>query len=1063
MNIVSTGTALRRPVMIAVGMVALTLIALFAVTKMPRDIFPDMGVPVIYVSQPYGGMAPEQMEGFLINHYEDHFLYVAGIEHIETKSIQGAGLVKVQFHPGTNMAQAMAEIIGQVNRSKAFMPPGTVPPTVIRFDAGSVPVGDLVFASETRSLGELQDLAFARVRPILSTLPGVSSTPPFGASARTIVIHVDPERLRSYNMSPDEVVTSLIGSNSIAAAGNADIGKLSYMVPNNATVSDIKDLGNTPIRLGSTKTVFLKDVGTVEDSTDIQTGFALVNGRRTVYIPITKRSDASTLAVVNLVKENLVKFQALLPDDVKVSFDFDQSPYVTRAIAGLLSEGLIGAVLTGLMVLLFLWDWRSALVVIMNIPLAVCAALLALWMSGQTVNMMTLGGLALAVGILVDEATVTIENIHAHMETGKSVALAALDATMETTVPRLLSMLCILAVFLPSFFMEGSTKSLFIPLSLAVGFSMIASYMLSSTLVPVLSVWFLKDTHLTAQHGHQTHSVFGKVQAFYKNITQKFLTVRWFSIPAYFVLAAAVVGVLGLRLGTEIFPKVDEGQFQLRMRDTTGTRIVETEKTALSVLDIIKEEVGGGDNIEMSLGFVGVQPPNYSMNSIYQWSSGPEEAVLQVQLKHGVKVGIDELKEALRAKLAKRLPNVEFSFEPSDIVSRVMSFGSATPVEIAIAGPDIEADREFAEKIRAKLRGISSLRDIHFGQAADYPALKIDVDRQRSGIMGLTSTDVVRSLITSTSSSRYVVANFWADPKSGLGYQVQVDLPKATIKSVEDLENLPVSKHDSAMVLLRNVATVTPGTTEEEIDSYNTQKTVTVCANIQGEDLGTVSRKVLKAISELEKPPAKVSVEVRGQIKPMNQMMAGLASGFVIAILVIFLLLWAYFQSLKLSVVIVSSAPAVAAGVVISLWLTNTSLNIQSFMGAIMSIGVAVANAILLVTFAERARLKGASAIEAAIEGAATRLRPILMTSFAMVAGMIPMALGLGESGEQSAPLGRAVIGGLAFATLATLFILPGAFAIVMGRTDRRSVSLNPHDILSPKFVRHETTVLHQV
>ncbi len=1056
MNIVSTHTALRRPVMISVAMIALTLVGIYSALKMPRDIFPDMGVPVIYVSQPYGGMDPEQMEGFLINHYEDHFLYVAGIEHIETKSIQGSGLVKVQFHPGTNMAQAMAEIIGQVNRSKAFMPPGTVPPTVIRFDAGSVPIGDLVFSSDTKNLGELQDLAMKSVRPILSTLPGVSSTPPFGASARTIVIHVDPDRLRSYNMSPDEVVTSLIGANSIAAAGNVKIGNLAYMAPNNATVVNIKDLEKVPIRLGSTKTVFLRDVGIVEDSTDIQTGYALVNGKRTVYIPITKRSDASTLAVVESVKKNLPRFQALLPADVKISFDFDQSPYVTRSITGLLSEGLIGTVLTGIMVLLFLWDFRSAVIVVLNIPLALFGAILAMWIVGQTVNIMTLGGLALAVGILVDVATVTIENIHSHMETGKSVALATLDATNETTIPRMLAMLCILAVFIPAFLMEGATKALFIPLSLAVGFSMISAYVLSGTLVPVLAAWFLKDTHTSASHGQKKHTVFSKIQGFYARMVKTTLSLRWVFIPTYLVLTLLVVLLLGPRLGNEIFPKVDEGQFQLRMRELTGTRIEATEKTALAVLKIIKEEVGA-DNIEISLGFVGVQPPNFSINTIYQWSGGPEEAVMQIQLKHGVKIPVEELQERLRHTLAKRLPGVEFSFEPSDIVSRVMSFGSATPVEIAVAGPDVEADREFAQKIREKLQAIPSLRDIHFGQASDYPALRINVDRERAGVMGLTSTEVVRSLITSTSSSRYVVANFWADPRTGLGYQVQVELPQNQIKSIEDIQNLPVSKHAGVQMLLRNMASVTQSTAEEEIDSYNTQRTITVCANIMGEDLGGVSRKIQKALDELGAPPPKVSVEVRGQIKPMIQMMSGLSSGFLVAILVIFLLLWAYFQSVKLSTVIVSSAPAVAAGVVLALWMSNTTLNIQSFMGAIMSIGVAVANAILLVIFAERARIKGASAIDAALEGASTRLRPILMTSFAMIAGMVPMALGLGESGEQSAPLGRAVIGGLAFATIATLFILPGAFAIIMGKTDRKSVSLNPHDILSPRFVRHET------
>ncbi|HLX63170.1 MAG TPA: efflux RND transporter permease subunit [Planctomycetota bacterium] len=1076
MNIVSTATSLRRPVMIIVAMLALALAAISAVQKIPRDIFPDLGVPVIYVSQPYGGMDPSQMEQFLMNHYEDHFLYISGIEHIETKTIQGSGLVKVQFHEGTNMAQAMAEVIGQVNRSRAFMPPGTVPPTVIRFDAGSVPIGDLVFESQTRRSGELQDMALTRVRPLLSTLPGVSSTPPFGASARTIVIRVDPDRLRSYNMAPEEVVQALIGANSIAASGNVNVGNIMYMVPNNATVHDIKELENVPIRPGSTNTVFLRDIGTVEDGNDMRTGYATVNGRHTVYIPVTKRADASTLTVVDLVKSNMKKFQEMLPSDVKVTFQFDQSPYVTRAIAGLLSEGVMGAILTGLMILIFLWDFKSALIVTLNIPLCIMASLLALWVCGQTINIMTLGGLALAVGILVDEATVTIENIHTHLAEGKPISLAALDATNETTIPRFLSMLCILAVFIPAFFMAGSTKALFIPLSMALGFSMIASYTLSSTLVPVLTALLLKDhyhgaqgtaaaqhdaaaaPHAAAEAPHPTHdkSFFSKIVRIYAACAGFLLKWRWAVIPCYFVGAILIVAFVGSTLGTEIFPKVDEGQFQLRFREATGTRIEETERTAAKTLDIIKSEVGP-DSIEMTLGFVGVQPPNYSMNSIYQWSGGPEEAVLQVQLKHGVKVKVPELQETLRKRFAKELPGVEFSFEPSDIISRVMSFGAATPVEIAIAGPGVEADLAFGEKIRAKLAAMPSMRDIHYGEALDYPALRVNVDRERAGVMGLTTTEIIKSLTTATSSSRYVVANFWADDSNGIGYQVQVEFPQAKIKSIEDVQNIPVAKREGQQLLLRNVASVTKSTAEEQIDRYNTQKTLTLCANISGEDLGRVSKKVNDAIASLGAPPPRVSVEVRGQIAPMNQMMAGLQNGFLIAIVVIFLLLWMNFQSLKLSLIVVSTVPAVASGVCIMLWLTGTTLNIQSFMGAIMSIGVAVANSILLVTFAERTRLKGESALNAALEGASSRLRPIMMTSCAMIAGMIPMALGMGESGEQSAPLGRAVVGGLAFATVATLFILPSVYTLVMWASDRKTVSLNPHDPYSERFVRHET------
>src|SRR3974390_216036 len=490
MNLVQL--ALRRPFTILVAVAALALGSVMALLQMPRDIFPTLGIPTIYVAQPYGGMDPAQMEGYLPYYYEYPFLYLTGIEHVESKSIQGAALIKLQFHPGTDMSQAMSETVAYVNRSRAFMPPGTVPPFVMRFDAGSVPVGDLVFSSTSRTVGEMQDLALNRVRPLFATLPGVSAPPPFGGSARSIVVNLKPERLRAYNMSPDEVVAAISAANLISPSGNVPIKGKYPMVPLNAVARNVKDLEAVPIRAGTFPTVFVRDVGQVIDGSDIVTSYALVNGRRTVYIPVTKRSTASTLTVVNLVKANLPKFQSVLPAAVRVSYEFDQSPYVTRAIGGLTLEGALGAVLTGVMILLFLRDWRSALIVVINIPLSLLSALLALWVSKQTVNIMTLGGLALAVGILVDEATVCIENIHAHLTRGKSLARAARDATTETTGPRLLAMLCILAMFTPSLFMAGAAKAMFVPLSLAVGFSMVASYLLSSTLVPLFSVWVLR-------------------------------------------------------------------------------------------------------------------------------------------------------------------------------------------------------------------------------------------------------------------------------------------------------------------------------------------------------------------------------------------------------------------------------------------------------------------------------------------------------------------------------------------------------------------------------------------
>src|SRR6266566_788689 len=464
MNLVQP--AMRRPLTIVVAVIAVAMGAVMALRQMPRDIFPNLGIPVIYVAQPYGGIDPAQMEGFLTYYYEYHFLYITGIEHVESKSIQGISLVKLQFHPGTNMAQAMAETVSYVNRARAFMPPGTVPPFIMRFDAGSVPVGNLVFSSETRSVGEMQDAALNLVRPLFATLPGVSAPPPFGGSARSIVINVKPDRLRSYNMSPEQIVTAIAAANVISPSGNMPIKRKYPMVPLNSVVRNIKDLGSVPIRTGTYPAVFLRDIGEVRDASDIITSYALVNGRRTVYIPVTKRADASTLSVVNLVKKNIPKFQSVVPDDVRVSYEFDQSPYVTGAIAGLTLEGALGALLTGLMVLLFLRDGRSALIVVINIPLSLLAALLALWLTNQTVNIMTLGGLALAVGILVDEATVCIENIHTHLSGGGSVKRAARDATLETVIPRLLSMLCILAMFAPTLFMAGAAKAMFLPLSL---------------------------------------------------------------------------------------------------------------------------------------------------------------------------------------------------------------------------------------------------------------------------------------------------------------------------------------------------------------------------------------------------------------------------------------------------------------------------------------------------------------------------------------------------------------------------------------------------------------------
>ncbi len=1118
--------ALRRPLTIIVGVIAVALGAWIALQRMTRDVFPPLGIPTIYVAQPYGGMDPAQMEGYLTYYYEYHFLYITGIEHVESKSIEGASIMKLQFHPGTDMSQALSETIGYVNRARAFMPPGTVPPFVTRFDAGSVPVGYLVFSTTNanRTVGEMQNAALNQVRPLFATLPGVSAPPPFGGSARTILINLKPDRLRSYGVSADEVVTAIANANTLSPSGNLPLGDKYPFVPVNAVPKNPQDLAAVPIRTGSQGAVFMRDLGDVADASDIVTSYALAKGKRTVYMPVTKRADASTLSVVELVKKNIPKFKQVLPDDIEVTYEFDQSPYVVRAIRDLVKEGALGAVLTGLMVLLFLRDWRSAFIVVINIPIALLAGTFALWISGRNVNLMTLGGLALAVGILVDEATVAIENIHVHLArlAGRagsplpaaervsgterraedcapyrpSLGRAVLDATVETTGPRFLAMLCVLAVFIPAFFMQGAAKALFTPLALAVGFSMVASFVLSSTLVPVLSVWFLRGAHASgvpdeasrrvastaiqsedeSRRGTSTARETRALPNAYASLLRPLLSARWLVVPVYLAAAAAALWLLAPRLGTEIFPKVDAGQLQLRLRAAPGTQLDKTEAVALRLLDLIKREAGA-DNVLMSIGLIGVHAQTYPINLIYQWNAGTEEGVLQIQFKPG-SVRVEPLKEKLRATFKAELPDVLVSFEPSDIVERVMSFGAPTPIEIAVQGQSLPASKEFADKLRERLAKIPALRDLQFAQVLDYPTLDVNINRERAGLLGVKMSDATKSLVASTASSRFTVPNYWADPGSGIAFSVQVQVPQGRVNSVEEFKNTPVTTAGNKTTLLRNIATVSEGTAPQTYERYNLVRVVSLTANIHGSDLGRVAKAIHAAIKDAGAPPPRTSVAVRGQIPPMEEMFAGLRNGLLLAVVVIFLLLAANFQSLRLSLVVVSTVPAVIAGVALTLLLTGTTLNIQSFMGAIMAVGVAVANAILLVTFAERARVGRAgsplpaanassperraedcapyppSVVDAALEGATSRLRPILMTSFAMMAGMLPMALGLGDGGEQTAPLGRAVIGGLAAATIATLFVLPSVFAVVMAGKHTRSASLDPDDEHSPQFSR---------
>ncbi|HJT89942.1 MAG TPA: efflux RND transporter permease subunit, partial [Bryobacteraceae bacterium] len=868
--------ALRRPITVMVLILGAALCSVLALSRMPVDIFPNLNLPIIYVAQPYGGMSPAQMEGYLTYYYEYNFLFIAGLESVESRSVENFALLKLSFLPGTDMNQALAQTTSYVSRAQAYMPAGTVPPFVLRFDAGSVPVGYLVFSSQSRGVDELQDLALNRVRPLFTTLPGVSSPATFGGSSRTIVLHVDPNKMNGYRMSTAEVVRALLAGNVIAPSGDIRTGNQDRVTPMNSVVTDIQKLAELPVRTGSGPTVFMRDVGWVEDGSDITLGYALVNGRRTVYLPVTKRADASTLSVVNEVKGSMERFANVLPPDIKVSFEFDQSRSVTSSLASLLREGLLGALLTGLMVYLFLREWRSSAIVVAFIPFCLLTAVVLLWLFGQSINIMTLGGLALAVGILVDESTVEIENIHRNLQETDSPAFAALIGTRQTMVPRLLALLSILAVFVPSFLMVGITRSLFVPLSLAVGFSMVTSYILSSSFVPILYIWWNRRLHASEEE-RTGHSHFDRFRSRYRGWVAAMMPRRRALLALYACVCAVLIVVLGPRLGREIFPRMGGNQFELHLHAAAGTRIEVTERMALEALGEIKR-IAGPENVAATIGYVGSYAPSYPVNLVYLWTSGPQDAVLRAELKDSAHVDIARLQERLRETLPHRLPGVQFSFEAGDIVSQIMDFGSPTPIEVTVSGPQLSANHAYAEKIRAEMSRIQSLRDLQYKQPLEYPSLNVDIDRVRAGQLGLTVRDIAQSVQTATWSSRFVSRNFWQDPNTGIGYQVQVEVPHEQMHSMEDLANLSLAQGGpSDHPTLGDVAQLSYGTVAGEYDRYNMQRSLALVANVEGEDLGRTATRVREALERVGRPPRGVEVQVRGQVAPMEETLRNLS------------------------------------------------------------------------------------------------------------------------------------------------------------------------------------------
>ncbi|MBL7736305.1 MAG: efflux RND transporter permease subunit [Chitinophagaceae bacterium] len=1063
-------SSLKKPIAAVVVIMSLLLFAVIATPKIPVDIFPKLNLPTIYVIESYGGMSPQQMEGFFSTRMQDQFLYVNGIKSITAKNIQGLTMLKLSFYENTDMAEASAQVALQVNRVMKFFPPGALPPQVIRFDASSLPVGQLVLSSDSKSMKEIYDLASTRVRPMFSSIPGLSAPPPFGANSRTITVNVDPDKLRSYNLTSDEVVDALAKFNVMSPSGNIRLNNSMYVTTVNTLIQQVEEFGEVPVVVKNGVPVLVKDIARVADAADITVNYALINGKRSIYIPVVKTADASTWDVVKNLKKKIPEIKSLLPADMKISYEFDQSVFVMNAVKSLVSEGALGALLTGLMVLLFLRDLRSSLIVVITIPVSIMIGVLMLSLAGQTINIMTLSGLALAIGILVDQATVTIENIHQHLEMGKNKKRAILDACEEISFPLLLILLCILAVFAPSLMMKGVPRAMFLPLSLSIGFTMIVSYVVALTLVPILSNWLMKtDRYQHYKHGSlhahagealdacekkqvdqhldneekapQKNDLFERMKLGYMKVLKRWMHFKKPIVIAYFLLAFSAIAGGFMAIGKDMMPKLNTGQFQLRIKEPDGTRLERTEEKVRKVLQIIDTTVN--HHVAISSTYVGIIPSSYGSSNLYIFNTGTHEAVMQVTLNEDYHVNMDELKDALRKNILYAFPELRLSFEPIDMTEKIMSQGASTPIEVRVAGKDMEEIKRYAARLVDNMKKIPYLRDVQIAQPLNFPVVTITLDRVKAAQLGLNVEEIGRSVTASTSSSRFTQKNQWLDESKAYTYQIQVQIPEYIMNSMDELKEIPLRKGPNSPVLGDIAAfktTYMPG----EYDRSGPRRFLTVNANIHKKDLASATKDVEKAIAGAGKPPEGLITETLGLSGLLQETFSSLQSGLLFAIVVIFLLLAANYQSFKLSLTVLSTAPAVIAGSLAALLLTGSTLNLQSYMGMIMSTGVSVANAILIVTNAEKLRPEYGNATQAAVTSASIRMRPILMTSLAMIAGMMPMSLGMGEAGEQSAPLGRAVVGGLIASTLAALYVLPQVFAWIQNKAGFTSPSLLP-------------------
>jgi len=1035
--------ALKRPYTFVVLAILILILGTLSALRTPTDIFPNINIPVVSIIWSYNGLAPQDMASRIIILQERNLTTtVNDIEHVESQSLNGVAVIKVFFHPGANISTAIAQIAGQSQTQLRQLPAGTTPPLIITYSASSVPILQLALSGPTLSEQQLNDLGLNFIRPQLTSVPGTAIPYPYGGKQRQVQVDLNTAALQANGLSPLDVVNAISAQNLILPAGTAKIGTFEYNVDMNGSPATIKELNDLPIKTIGTSTIYIRDVAFVRDGFPPQTNIVRVDGRRSTLMTIQKIGNASTLDIIAGIKQLLPSVKNTLPPDLQIRTVGDQSVFVTGAISGVVREALIAACLTATMILLFLGSWRSTVIIAISIPLSILSSIVALSLLGETINLMTLGGLALAVGILVDDATVTIENIHRYLAEGKGIEEAILDGAQQIAIPALVSTLSICIVFVPMFLLTGVARYLFVPLAEAVVFAMLASYLLSRTLVPTMAKYFLKahaegnssETGVSKNPLVRFQAWFERgfegIRNAYRGLLETFINHRRIFVAGFLVACVLSLALIPW-LGQDFFPSVDSGEFTLHLRAPTGTRIEETAALCDQVENEIRKRIppqefaGVIDNIGL---------PYSGINLSYSNSApvGTQDADIIVSLSPKHHPTADYLHD-LRLSLPRAFPGATFYFLPSDMVTQILNFGLPAPIDIQVVGNDLEANRQFADKLLARVKTVSGTSDLRIQQTFDQPKLHIDVDRTKAANIGFTQREVASNLLVTLSGSFQTSPSFWLNPKNGVSYQIATQTPQYRVQSFQDLGNIPVTGTGNAPPsILASLASFSRGSDLSVVSHYNVAPVIDIFGSVQGRDLGGVSKDILSIINTSQKElPRGSKIIVRGQIQTMRSSFLGLLTGLLFAIVLVYLLIVVNFQSWLDPFIILMALPAALAGIVWFLFMTGTTISVPALTGSIMCVGVATANSILVVSFAKEQLSAGLSATEAALQAGYMRFRPVLMTALAMIIGMAPMALGLGEGGEQNAPLGRAVIGGLLFATVSTLFFVPAVFSVI--------------------------------